>query len=70
MRVLNYDIDVTRGVHPVTTNEVTRLDEYTIAINLELLDLYIIIEKVGTFMSIMLWSTSDNNGEQYEFIYM
>ena len=54
MRVLNYDIEVTRGVHPVTTNEVTRLDEYTIAINLELLDLYIIIEKVGKFMSIML----------------
>jgi len=54
MRILNYDIDVTKGVHPVTTNEVTRLDEHTIAINLELLDLYIIIEKVSSFMSLMI----------------
>ena len=54
MRIFNYDIEVTKGVHPVTTNEVSRIDDNTIAINLEILDLYIIIEKVGTFMSFML----------------
>tara|TARA_B110000285_G_C14735176_1_gene428266 strand:+ start:377 stop:529 length:153 start_codon:yes stop_codon:yes gene_type:complete len=47
MKILNYDIEVIRGTHEVTTNEWSWLDDKTLAINIELIDAYIIIERIS-----------------------
>ena len=50
MKIFNYDIEVIRGTHEVTSNEWSWLDDKTLAINIELIDTYIIIERISSFM--------------------